>query len=150
MTIRNILAVSAIASAALVGWQAPNPIRGPECPDRQNRLAHADVPAGLAWLPGAGAIPSGWRLDQGTLAKDKPVADIVTKDEFGDFEFEFDWKIGEAGNAGSSTAAPRSTTTSTGARPSTKLLDDIKRADDKTRLTCAGSGYALYPSPAGL
>ena len=29
------------------------------------------------------------------------------------------------------------------------MLDDIKGADNKTRLTCAGAAYALYPSPAG-
>ena len=45
-------------------------------------------------------IPAGWRIDQGALVKDKPVADIVSKDEFGDFELELEWKIGEAGNSG--------------------------------------------------
>ena len=44
--------------------------------------------------------PDGWHIAQGTLAKDKPVADIVSKDEFGDFELEIEWKIGEAGNSG--------------------------------------------------
>ena len=29
------------------------------------------------------------------------------------------------------------------------MLDDIKAADNKTRLTCAGAVYALYPSPEG-
>ena len=33
--------------------------------------------------------------------------------------------------------------------PEYQLLDDIKGADNKTRLTCAGAAYALYPSPAG-
>src|SRR5258706_11098719 len=46
----------------------------------------------------ADKIPDGWHIANGTLAKEKPVADIVSKDEFGDFELELDWKIGEAGN----------------------------------------------------
>ena len=29
------------------------------------------------------------------------------------------------------------------------MLDDIKASDNKTRLTCAGAAYALYPSPPG-
>src|SRR3979490_2301405 len=54
-----------------------------------------------AWRGYKGApIPSGWHIVDATLAKDAPVADIVTKDEFGDFELELDWKIGEAGNSG--------------------------------------------------
>src|SRR4051812_4121570 len=45
-------------------------------------------------------VPSGWRVENGALVKDAPVADIVSKDEFGDFELELEWKIGEAGNSG--------------------------------------------------
>src|SRR5437762_11376002 len=48
----------------------------------------------------ADAVPAGWKIDHGTLAKDARVADIVSKDEFGDFELEIDWRIGEAGNSG--------------------------------------------------
>src|SRR5438105_11584710 len=45
-------------------------------------------------------VPSGWKIEGGALVKDTPVADIVTKDEFGDFELQLEWKIGEAGNSG--------------------------------------------------
>src|SRR2546422_10884837 len=45
-------------------------------------------------------VPKGWVIENGTLAKHERVADIVSKDEFGDFELMIDWKIGEAGNSG--------------------------------------------------
>ena len=45
-------------------------------------------------------VPSGWRITDGLLVKDASVGDIVSKDEFGDFELELEWKIGEAGNSG--------------------------------------------------
>src|ERR1700730_17136764 len=45
-------------------------------------------------------VPAGWKVADGALVKDAPVADIVSKDEFGDFELELEWKIGEAGNSG--------------------------------------------------
>jgi Domain of Unknown Function (DUF1080) len=45
-------------------------------------------------------VPSGWRIDDGLLAKEGSVGDIVSKDEFGDFELELEWKIAEAGNSG--------------------------------------------------
>ena len=41
-----------------------------------------------------------WRIEDGVLTTDGGVGDIVTKETFGDFELEFDWKISEAGNSG--------------------------------------------------
>ena len=94
-------------------------------------------------------IPDGWHMAQGTLAKDKPVADIVSKDEFGDFELELEWKIGEAGNSGIFYRGTEEYDHIYWSAPEYQLLDDVKGADNKTRLTCAGAAYALYPSPEG-
>src|SRR5882672_8460489 len=94
-------------------------------------------------------IPDGWHVAAGTLAKNAPVADIVSKDEFGDFELEIDWKIGEAGNSGIFYRGTEEYDHIYWSGPEYQLLDDAKGADNKTRLTCAGAAYALYPSPAG-
>jgi len=94
-------------------------------------------------------VPSGWRIVDGTLAKDAPVGDIVSKDEFGDFELELDWKIGEAGNSGIFYRGTEEYDHIYWSAPEYQLLDDIKAADNKTRFTCAGAAYALYPSPEG-
>ena len=85
----------------------------------------------------------------GALAKDSPGADIVSKDEFGDFELEIDWKIGEAGNSGIFYRGTEEYDHVYWSAPEYQLLDDIKGADNKTRLTCAGAAYAIYPSPPG-
>jgi len=94
-------------------------------------------------------VPTGWKVENGALVKDAPVADIVTKDEFGDFELELDWKIGEAGNSGIFYRGTEEYEHIYWSAPEYQLLDDIKASDNKTRLTCAGAAYALYPSPAG-
>ena len=94
-------------------------------------------------------IPAGWTIDHGTLAKSKPVADIVSKDEFGDFELALEWKIGEAGNSGVFYRGTEEYEHIYWSAPEYQLLDDIKASDNKTRLTCAGAAYALYPSPEG-
>jgi len=96
-----------------------------------------------------GAIPGGWRIENGTLAKDKPVADIVSKDEFGDFELEIEWKIGRAGNSGIFYRGTEEYDHIYWSGPEYQLLDDEEAADNKTRLTCAGAAYAIYPSPPG-
>jgi len=94
-------------------------------------------------------VPSGWRIADGLLVKDASVGDIVSKDEFGDFELELEWKIGEAGNSGIFYRGTEEYDHIYWSAPEYQLLDDIKAADNKTRLTCAGAAYGLYPSPAG-
>lgn len=94
-------------------------------------------------------VPAGWRVENGTLAKSAPVDDIVSKDEFGDFELELEWTIGEAGNSGILYRGTEEYDHIYWTAPEYQLLDDIKASDNKTRLTCAGAAYALYPSPPG-
>jgi Domain of Unknown Function (DUF1080) len=94
-------------------------------------------------------VPSGWRIDNGQLAKEGSVGDVVSKDEFGDFELELEWKVAEAGNSGIFYRGTEEYDHIYWSAPEYQLLDDIKAADNKTRLTCAGAAYALYPSPAG-
>lgn len=103
-----------------------------------------------AWRGYKGApIPSGWHIVDKTLAKDVPVADIVTKDVFSDFELEIEWKIGEAGNSGIFYRGTEEYDHIYWSGPEYQLLDDVKGADNKTRLTCAGAAYGIYPSPEG-
>jgi hypothetical protein len=95
------------------------------------------------------AVPAGWRIAGGVLSKDGAVPDIISRDQFGDFELELDWRIGEAGNSGLFYRGTEEYDRIYWSAPEYQLLDDVKGADNKTRLTCAGAAYALYPSPAG-
>jgi len=95
------------------------------------------------------AVPAGWRIQNGALTKDAPVGDIVTRDEFADFELELEWKIGEAGNSGIFYRGTEEYDHIYWSAPEYQLLDDAKGADNKSRLTCTGAAYALYPAPAG-
>ena len=94
-------------------------------------------------------VPPGWTIVDRTLAKDGRVEDIVSKDEFGDFELVMDWKIGEAGNSGIFYRGTEEYEHIYWSAPEYQLLDDAKASDNKTRLTCAGAAYAIYPSPPG-
>lgn len=94
-------------------------------------------------------IPSGWHITGNTLAKDVPVADIVTKDEFSDFELEIEWKIGEGGNSGIFYRGSEEYDHIYWSGPEYQLLDDIKAPDGTARITSAGAAYGLYPSPEG-
>ena len=94
-------------------------------------------------------VPEGWHVTNGTIAKTSPVEDIVSKEEFSDFDLRIEWKIGEGGNSGIFYRGSEEFDKIYWTAPEYQLLDDIKAADNKTRLTCAGAAYGLYPSPPG-
>ncbi len=95
------------------------------------------------------ALPAGWTVVDGALQKTRPVNDIISVGEYADFELEIDWKIGSAGNSGIFYRGTEEFEKIYWSAPEYQLLDDIKAADNKTRLTCAGAAYGLYPSPEG-
>ena len=95
-------------------------------------------------------MPSGWRIVDGTLTKSGSVEDIVTKDQFGNFQLALDWKLSPGGNAGVFYRGTEEYDHIYWSAPEYQLLDDAGHPDGKSRLTSAGSDYGLYPSPAGV
>ena len=96
------------------------------------------------------AMPNGWHVENGLLTKDSSVADIVTKEQFGDFEFAMDWRIEAGGNAGIFYRATEEYEHIYWSAPEYQLLDDPNAPDGKNRLTSAGAAYGLYAPPAGI
>jgi len=94
-------------------------------------------------------IPSRWAFEGGVLSKSRPVGDIVSKGEYGNFELELEWRIGEAGNAGIFYRGTEEYDHIYWSGPEYQLLDNIKGADNKSPLTRAGAAYGLYPAPDG-
>jgi hypothetical protein len=95
-------------------------------------------------------MPNGWRVADGLLTKDASVADILTTDQFGDFELALDWRIGSGGNAGVFYRATEEYEKVYWSAPEYQLLDDANAPDGKNRLTSAAAAYALYAAPAGI
>lgn len=91
-------------------------------------------------------LPKGWVIADGLLAYVPGVegGDIVTKDEFGDFELRMEWKISEGGNSGIMyhVQETKDATFETGIEM--QVLDDARHGDGKNPLTSAGSAYGLY------
>jgi hypothetical protein len=95
-------------------------------------------------------MPDGWHVVDGTLAKEGSVDDLVTREQFGNFELELEWKIGKAGNSGIFYRGTREYDHIYWSAPEYQLLDDANAPDGRNRLTSAGSAYALYAAPAGV
>jgi hypothetical protein len=95
-------------------------------------------------------MPEGWHVVDGTLAKEGSVEDLVTREQFGNFELELEWKIGEAGNSGVFYRGTREYDHIYWSAPEYQLLDDANAPDGRNRLTAAASAYGLYAPPAGV
>jgi hypothetical protein len=96
------------------------------------------------------AFPSGWKISGDELSKNGEVEDLVTREKYGDFELEFEWKIGEGGNSGIFYRGTREYEYIFWSAPEYQLLDDANAPDGKNRLTSAASNYGLYAAPAGI
>ena len=108
-------------------------------------LQDHSAPAWRGWK--APGLPTGWHIAGGVLSKEGSVDDLVTKQSFGDFELELEWKIGRGGNSGIFYRGTREYDHIYWSAPEYQLLDDAKAPDGKNRLTAAASAYALYGAP---
>lgn len=88
-----------------------------------------------------------WEIKDGVLQKDGNANDLASKDQFGDFELELDWKIGEAGNSGVFYRGTEEYNAIYWSAPEYQLLDNVGAADNKQDNHLAGSVYDLYVAP---
>jgi hypothetical protein len=96
------------------------------------------------------SMPNGWRVEDGTLMKSDATEDILTTEQFGDFELALDWKIGSGGNSGIFYRGSEEFERVYWSAPEYQLLDDANARDGQNRLTSAASAYGLYAAPAGI
>ena len=95
-------------------------------------------------------LPAGWSAKDGVLhfappkEGEGPRGDVITREQYQDFELRLEWKVDKGGNSGIffhvSEDQPR--TYSTG--PEMQILDDANHRDGQSDLTSAGSNYALH------
>lgn len=90
-------------------------------------------------------IGSGWKMEGKTVHFDgSGGGDIVTVDEYDNFELQFDWKVSEGGNSGVMYRVSLGDSAPYMSGPEYQVLDDAGHADGKNALTSAGSLYAMY------
>lgn len=88
--------------------------------------------------------PAGWRIEAGALFRDGSGGDLLTIEQFGDFELRLQWKIAEGGNSGVlfHVVPLGSQIWETG--PEVQVLDNARHDDGRNPLTSAGANYALH------
>lgn len=128
-------------------FAAANPPAAAPAPWR-SLLQNDSAPDWRGWRESG--LPAGWHVAGGVLSKEGPVDDLVTKETFGNFELELQWKIGKGGNSGIFYRGTRDYDHIYWSGPEYQLLDDANAPDGKSRLTAAAAAYALYGAPAGV
>ncbi|MBL9215045.1 MAG: DUF1080 domain-containing protein [Opitutaceae bacterium] len=86
----------------------------------------------------------GWVVEEGTLASRPKCGDLVSRELYGDFELELEWRISPGGNSGVMFRVDDSGPQPWHTGPEMQVLDDQRHKDGKSPLTSAGALYALY------
>jgi hypothetical protein len=98
----------------------------------------------------AAELPKGWSVHDGVISKEGEVDDLISRDEYANFELELEWKLGKGGNSGIFYHGKREYDHIYWSAPEYQLLDDANAPDGRNRLTSAAAAYALYAAPAGI
>ncbi len=86
----------------------------------------------------------------GEIVRTTGGGDLITEQQFTDFELRLEWKISTGGNSGIFYRGSEEYDAIYWSAPEMQVLDDAVHADGQNRLTSAGSDYGLYPAPAGV
>ena len=93
---------------------------------------------------------AGWQVVDGALTRVGPGGDIMTTEQFANFELELEWKVAPGGNSGIMYRVTEAAANPYETGPEMQVLDDSGHADGRSRLTSAGAAYGLYPAPEGV
>jgi hypothetical protein len=100
-------------------------------------------------------VPASWRVENGVLAfvpaQDRAQrGDLVTREQFGDFELELEWRISEGGNSGIMYRVSESEPAPWHTGPEMQVLDDERHQDGQIDSHRAGALYDLIVPPANI
>ena len=146
---KRILFSCAIAPLAIAGLTAqepaPNTLTPAEKAAGWRLLFDGKTTAGWRGYKSA-EMPAGWQVTpDGALARASKASDIISVDQFGSFEFSFDWKIEAGGNSGVIYRVTEDLAAPWHSGPEYQILDNGGHADGKKPETSAASDYALHP-----
>ena len=92
--------IAALLAAAPIGAaDAPNTLTDKEKAEGWKLLFDGATTAGWHGYNQKG-MPEGWAVKDGALTRVGKTTDIVTDEEFANFELQFDWKLAKNGNSG--------------------------------------------------
>ena len=96
------------------------------------------------------AIPGGWQAVDGALTRTSGGGDVITVDQFANFELTLEWQIAPGGNSGIMFRVSESADATFHTGPEMQVLDNAGHPDGANPLTSAGACYGLYAPSADV
>jgi hypothetical protein len=141
------ISTCAVAALALAAASEPNTLTAQEKNEGWKLLFDGKTTTGWRGWKQA-TVPDGWKVVDGALTRVGKAGDLITADQFADFDLMFEWRIAKNGNSGVffhvAEAPDLPNTYTTG--PEYQLIDNDGHPDAKNgpdRL--AAANYALHP-----
>jgi hypothetical protein len=89
------------------------------------------------------AIPDGWKVADGTLTRAGAGGDIISIDQFGDFELTLEWNVAAGGNSGVFFRVAEDAEVMWHVAPEVQVIDNAYKGGLKPEQT-AGANYDLH------
>jgi hypothetical protein len=133
-----------LAVAGVAGAQAPNTLTPAEKAAGWRLLFDGKTTDGWRGYRQK-AMTDGWQAVDGALTRVGKGGDIVTTEQFQDFELAFDWKVNAGGNSGVFFRASEETGSVWQNAAEYQILDNAGHKDGGDPITSTGSNYAMHP-----
>ncbi len=92
------------------------------------------------------ALPEGWRVLDGVLVREGG-GDIVTREQFDDFDLYVDWRVEDGGNSGIFFNGTEDGNYIWETAPEMQILDNVGHSNGVSALQSAGANYGLHAPP---
>ncbi|BCX46343.1 glycosyl hydrolase [Haloferula helveola] len=97
------------------------------------------------WTSSNGGKPGkGWEVVDGSIHRAAKSGDLISAEEFDDFELEFEWRVSPGVNSGLKYRVRKTPAGWIG--PEYQILDDAKHSNGKNPKTSASAMYVMFPA----
>ena len=93
------------------------------------------------------AVPRGWQAIDGAITRVGGSTDLVSIEEYGSFDFRFDWMVEPGGNSGVMYHVLETEESTYHTGPEYQILDNARHSDGQSPFTSAGACHSLYAPP---
>ncbi len=87
--------------------------------------------------------PASWKVEDGAITRVAEGVDLVSLEQYADFEFEWEWKVPPGGNSGVMFHVSEAFEKTYHSGPEYQLLDNAGHDDGKNPMTTAASSHSI-------
>lgn len=157
-----VLSVAALLAVGCSGASAPSPPGAPSATvdtavprAGPNTLSDAERAAGWRLLFDGRttggwrgfrqpAVPAGWQVIGDALTRAGAGGDLITEEQFENFELAVEWQIGDGGNSGIMYRVSEAVEAAFFSGPEFQIVDNVRNPAGGTDVTSAAACYAIY------